>query len=158
MARITNLDPNKSCSSSKYCPIQQFLISAALQQISLVRYYIEVKKYHPDTTIEGKPTALCYAALKRDSCLMQYLVIHGADVNKRDGMGMAPIHYATLGGCTYCLSYLVHSGAQINIESKNGRTPLSLCIGNPCLNECSELLRRYGAGYHSQISNPSSFH
>ena len=71
--------------------IKRYLVSAAIQNIGEVRHFIETLGFHPGTTFGGKPTALCYALLKQDRCLTQYLIMHGADVNSRDQMGMPAI-------------------------------------------------------------------
>lgn len=60
--------------------IDDFLIAAALQQLHKIRYYIERLGLHPDTTRDGKPTALCYASLKPNITLIDYYLEKGADV------------------------------------------------------------------------------
>ena len=138
--------------------IRQYLLSAALQEMEMVRYFIEAVGLHPDTTYGGKPTALCYAALKADRRLIEYLHIRGADVNHRDQMGMTPVHYATIGGCLHCLAYLMHNNADINQVNHSGKTALALCKGKPRLAECGELLRRSGASASSEPHHRKCFH
>ena len=124
--------------------VQDFLIAAALQQLHKIRYYVECVGLHPDTTRDGKPTPLCYAALKPNLTLIDYYVAKGADVNSHDAMGMTPLHYAALGGCVVCLSRLIAEGARINQPNKGGETPLATAIYRSCSEGCAELLRRHG--------------
>jgi len=125
--------------------VQQFLVATALKKFCAVRFYIEEIGLHPDETQSGRPTALCYAVLQQDRCLMQYLLLKGADTNKPDEKGMTPLHYAALGGCGFCILYLLQSGADVNQENRDGKTPLALCVGRADLTESCNLLKRYGA-------------
>lgn len=125
--------------------IKEYLIAAAQLDFAAVRFFLEQVGLHPDSTYNGKPTALCYAALQRDHCLMMYLVKKGANVNTVDPLGSTPLHYAALSGCEYCVSYLIRSGSDLNIRNKRGETPLSVTQGRACLEGCRELLRRHGA-------------
>lgn len=77
--------------------IDTYLIAAALQQPHRIRYYIEHLGLHPDTTRDGKPTALCYASLKPNIVLIDYYLEKGANVNHADAIGMTPLHYAAMG-------------------------------------------------------------
>ena len=74
--------------------VKNFLIAAALQQSELVRYFIEIEGLHPDAKWDGKPTAICYAVLKKNPPLLMYLLEKGANVNHVDVLGMTPLHYA----------------------------------------------------------------
>jgi len=138
--------------------VKQFLISAALEEVGAMRHFIEGLGVHPDATYSGKPTALCYAALKQNCCLMRYLHIHGADVNSVDQLGMAPIHYAALGGSCFCVSYLIHSGADVNKENNLGETALSLSMKKSHLAECEQFLRAHGARLKQGDLQASRFH
>lgn len=127
--------------------VEDFLIAAALQQPYKIRYYIERIGLHPDTTREGKPTALGYAALKPNLGLITYYLERGADVNHADAMGMTPLHYAAMGGCAACLACLVSGGADINRRNRGGETPLASALyrARRRSQRCVELLRCYGA-------------
>lgn len=135
-----------------------FLFAAALRDFARIRHFIEVVGLHPDTTLEGKPTAICYAVLKQDNCLLSYLHKRGASINIADRIGMTPLHYAALGGSAYCVAYLVRNGANLNQRNKAGETPSSMIQGRPDLDECRELLRRYGADQESGNTNRRLFH
>lgn len=113
--------------------VKAYLIAAALHQLQKVQHFVESQGLHPDATVGGKPTALCYSVLKPNLCLMIYLMERGADVNAVDAMGMTPLHYATLGGCRFCVVYLLARGARPDCENASGKTPLDLTSGRPDL-------------------------
>ncbi|MBX2870063.1 MAG: ankyrin repeat domain-containing protein [Acidiferrobacterales bacterium] len=136
---------------------KQLRIAAALREFPLVRLLVEKEGVHPDSTCEGKPTALCYAVLQKDRCMTQYLLSHGADPNQQDQLGMTSIHYATMGGCCYCLASVIHCGAKIDQACVTGKTAYSLCAKRKDLSECRELLKRYGAGDFPGVSR-NCFH
>ena len=138
--------------------ILQFLVSAAQLDFTAVRQWVERRGLHPDATVGAKPTAICYAAAKGDSCLMSYLLGNGASVDSEDGMGMTPLHYAAMGGDPVCVSMLVAHGAQLNRETLHGKTPLALSRSRPNTSECSDLLERYGACLSEQPPGPRMFH
>ncbi|MDZ7840120.1 MAG: ankyrin repeat domain-containing protein [Gammaproteobacteria bacterium] len=135
-----------------------FLIAAALQQVYKVRYYIERVGLHPDTTRDGKPTALCYACMKPNLPLVDYYLDKGASVNARDAMGMTPLHYAALGGCEACLSRLIAAGAPVNQPNHGGETPLATATYRSRSVACAELLRCYGAVIHGEAARQPCFH
>lgn len=133
-------------------------MSAAQVDEVMVRFLVGESGVHPDATFGGKPTAVCYAALKQHERMMSYLIRHGASVNITDAMGMTPLHYAVLGGSLVCISLLVANGAALNAQSCNGKTPLGLCQGRPDLCLCTELLQRYGATFKAGPPNPQTLH
>ena len=153
--RSTQFTPPSQC---REAVIKEYLIAAAQLDFATVRFFIEEVGLHPDSTYNGKPTALCYAALQRDHCLMMYLVKKGASVNIVDPLGSTPLHYAALSGCEYCVSYLIRSGSDLNIRNKRGETPLSVTLGKACLEGCRELLRRHGACSLSGAQRKPCFH
>ncbi len=138
--------------------VTEFLVAIALNRFRAVRFYIEELGLHPDETTANRPTALCYAVLQRDRCLMQYLLLKGADINKSDQKGMAPIHYATLSGCRFCVLYLLQSGADVNQENLAGKTPFALCADRTDLLAIQILLRRYGAGLTKSVKSNCDIH
>ena len=138
--------------------IKDFLVSAALHQLDRVRYFVETRGLHPDTTYGGKPTALCYVVLKPHHDLMRYVLSKGADTNRQDGMGMTPLHYAAMGGCVYCMASLISHGARINIENRLGQTPLAMTLEKPHLAHCREFLQRHGASRCESEVGTTQFH
>lgn len=132
--------------------MREYLMAAALQQVELVLYYIECKGLHPDVTWGGRPTALCYAAMKANQKLLRYLLDKGASVNYRDALGMTPLHYATLGGSEDCMTLLIDCGAPLNAANHYGKTPLALAWELPRLASCRELLQRHGASLQNMAT------
>ena len=137
---------------------RNYLMAAALQQLEMVRYYVESEGLHPDTTLESKPTALCYAALKGNYRLMRYLLNKGADVNRTDALAMTPLHYAVLGGCLICISLLIGHGAALNAVNYQGQTPLRLSGDRQHPTLKRELLERHGAREDSGVPAIACFH
>ncbi|MEM7171378.1 MAG: ankyrin repeat domain-containing protein [Pseudomonadota bacterium] len=138
--------------------IKDFLMSAALHSLEKVKFYVEDRGLHPDTTYGGKPTALCYAVLKPNRPLLNYLLDQGADSNHVDQMGMTPLHYAALGGCIYCLSSLVNVGAKLNEFNRCGETALALALNRQNSPEGIDYLIRSGASMEKQESVIKTFH
>ena len=141
----TTVSRVRASGTSTGAPVRDYLIAAALQQIELVRYFIEVEGLHPDVTWNGKPTAISYAAMQRNATLLEYLCDSGADVNRADALGMTPLMYSTLAGWTYGVAYLIAQGAELN--RVNGRCETALLLARQSANraECAELLYRHGA-------------
>lgn len=138
--------------------IREYLISAALQKLEMVCYFIETEGLHPDATRDGKPTALCYAAMKRNHRLLNYLIGKGADVNHRDVLGMTPLHYGVLGGCECVIANLIASGAELNAINCDGKTPLAIAVCSEQRANCVEFLQRYGASLNSAPPSAKRFH
>ena len=57
-----------------------FLLAAALDQAEVVIECVSGGRIPVDATWNGKPTALCYAALNGNAELLSYLLLAGADV------------------------------------------------------------------------------
>ncbi|MFT5606901.1 MAG: ankyrin repeat protein [Parvicella sp.] len=125
--------------------IRDFLLSAALQERASVIDYVENVGLHPDTTCGGKPTALCFALMKKNISMAKYFISKGADINHSDQMGMTPLHYAVLGGNVYCIAILISKGAKVNATTKSDKTPLEFTIGKRHLADCQIYLLEAGA-------------
>lgn len=138
--------------------LKDFLVAAALHQLDRVRGFIETQGLHPDSTFDGKPTALCYAVLKPCPCLMDYLLSRGADINRTDQMGMTPLHYAVMGGCEHCTATLIACGATLNRLNRLGKTPLALTLDKPHLESVRALLMCHGALLHEAEPATPRFH
>ena len=68
--------------------------------------------------------ALHYAAERSVDCL-ELLLLHGADVNIRDGNDDTALHWAAFKNNYHCVRTLLQNGAQINAKDYNNDTPLS---------------------------------
>ena len=134
--------------------IREFLLAAALGEAAMVCYFIEAEGLHPDATWGGKPTAVCYAAMKANRRLLDYLLAKGAGVNVTDALGMTPLHYAAMRGCEVCVARLIAAGAGLNAINQAGKTPLALARRGTC----QELLVRHGASLGADRPGPRRFH
>lgn len=84
--------------------------------------------------------ALLNAARKGNTDTLSLLLTAGADVNTADKNGMAPIHWAALGGHTDSLKLLLAvPGINLSSSDKNGFTPLHLAAYGG-RTECVKLL------------------
>ncbi len=106
-----------------------FLLAAALDQAEVVIECVSGGRIPVDATWNGKPTALCYAALNGNAELLSYLLLAGADVGFRDALEMTPLHYAALGGCESCWRSLCAMGASPSARNRFGRSPAALRRG-----------------------------
>ncbi|MFK7855963.1 MAG: ankyrin repeat domain-containing protein [Granulosicoccus sp.] len=77
---------------------------------------------HPDATVIGKPTALCYAALSNDIEMAWLLIKAGALLDYQDGTGNTPIIYAVLSGSEEVLDLLLTTGAKLTMCNQQGKS------------------------------------
>jgi ankyrin repeat protein len=93
----------------------------------------------PDTLLQK---TVGMGAADRD--VIDFLVKQGAQLERRDQAGNAPLHLAILNGHRVTAKYLVQKGADIDALDKAGRTPLQLAIelGEQ---DIARMLRVYGA-------------
>lgn len=106
--------------------VKQYLICAALNETEMVYDYVETFGVYPDATWNGKPTALCYAAMHGNNELVAFLLGQGADATHRDALDMTPLHYAALGGRVTSSRLLVAAGADVRQRNRFGKTPAAL--------------------------------
>lgn len=73
--------------------------------------------------------------------VVENLIRHGADVNKRDYRDEMPLHYACQSLLLDKVKYLVHHGAKVDIYSQAHRHPLHIICGTSSNREnAAELL------------------
>ncbi|XP_044365217.1 ankyrin repeat and protein kinase domain-containing protein 1 isoform X3 [Triticum aestivum] len=85
-----------------------------------------VVKLHVETSgavLSNCPPPLGCAALCGEFVAARYLLNHGADPNKIDGTGFAPLHCAAKNGHECVLRLLLSRGASVDIDGAHG-TPL----------------------------------
>ena len=131
-------------SSPEQARIREYLLAAALHQEHVVRSYIEDYAMHPDATMGGKPTALCYSLMKPNIKLAKYLLEQGADHQSVDALGMTPLHYAAMGGCPACVFALLRRGAARAALNCKGETPVDLAASVAPKGPSHLLLFEYG--------------
>lgn len=157
LSRPASLGPAATAAPGE-ATVKSYLLAAALQDVAAVRVFLEQAGLHPDASVGDKPTALCYAALKPHPGLLDYLLSRGADVGRRDGLAMTPLHYAALGGCPCCLARLIAAGAPLNAVNCKGTTPLGLTLEKPQLAENRAFLESHGAALEAGPPRPKRFH
>lgn len=138
--------------------VRALLTAAAMQNLRLVRYFIEVAGVPVDASEVGKPSALCYAAARRNRAMLDYLLDAGADPDYADDGGHSVLHYAALGGCIEIVARLIACGAALNRENSHGTTPLGLASEGRERAACAELLSRHGASLQAGPTLPKRFH
>jgi len=101
-------------------------------------------EYRPAVTSKRGPKMLHQAARDRDIEQVRALLLKGADVNEKDWLGYAALHWAIYFGYADVTEVLISEGANPNIQSDTGRTPLEIAteMGYEGL---VELLRKHGA-------------
>lgn len=105
---------------SAILPPQQLIISAAKGDSDAVTAHLEAGG-DPDSTIEGKPTALCYAAIGDNPNLAIKLIDAGASLNHQDSIGNTPIFYSMMAESDLVLSLLLLCGANPLKTNKQGQ-------------------------------------
>lgn len=87
-------------------------------------------EYEPQ--LEGQQLALdtpiCLAAYMGDMAKMERCLQEGVDINKLDGRGYAPLHYAAQNDQKQAIELLVAKGGDINVRDPRGQTPLVCAI------------------------------
>lgn len=86
--------------------------------------------------------------------IVQYLVNHGADVNKTssNSFHVAPIHSATAISNYEITAFLLEHGADVNAKQQSGVTPLHSAAHNGKLN-IARLLLDHGADINAKTSD-----
>ncbi|XP_028937938.1 inactive serine/threonine-protein kinase TEX14 isoform X2 [Ornithorhynchus anatinus] len=115
------------------CPVQlgtvrSDSIEAQLHECVQQGNYIKVKKIlkkrvHVDSVNSLGQTALFTAALLGLPKVVDVLLDHGADPNRRCSDGSSPVHAAAFSAHQGILSKLLDAGGDLRLHDENGRTP-----------------------------------
>lgn len=97
----------------------------------------------PLKDIDDAADALTMAAMQGNRDAVQQLVASGADVDAKDAIGVAPLHWAAFCGHGELIGKLIDSGADVHIRDQEGRTPLHVAAYESHLNV---ILRLIAAG------------
>ncbi len=92
----------------------------------------------------GSSSPLYGASKYSHLTIAQYLIEHGADVNKVNNMGSTPLYMASYKGNLEIARFLVDNGADVNKANNEGYTPLYAASLNENL-EVVQLLIAHGA-------------
>lgn len=72
---------------------------------------------------------LCAATIRADTTSISALVVAGADVNKTDQWGLAPLHYASMYGHTHLIPLFLRARANLEVpNSSSSSRPLHIAI------------------------------
>jgi ankyrin repeat protein len=83
------------------------------------------------------------------------LVVQGADVNAKDGVGWRPLHYAAQEGHVEVLTTLVQLGADVHVADANGQRPLHAAAYNGHVKVLRTLVE-LGADVHAVTTRGST--
>ena len=88
-------------------------------------------------------TALHFAAEEGHKEIVELLITHNADLNKKTSNGWAALHFAAEEGHKEVAELLIAKGADMNAKNDEGRTPLDEAVewDKP---EIADLLRKHG--------------
>jgi ankyrin repeat protein len=106
--------------------------------------------------LEGQQLALgaaiYLAAYMGDVARLEALIREGVDINKLDGRGYAPLHYAAQNDQKRAMDLLIARGGDVNVKNSGGQTPLFDAIeaGN---GDLAELLISKGADVNIKNNN-----
>ena len=82
--------------------------------------------------LEGQQLAIdspiCLASYVGDVAKIERCLQEGVDVNKLDGRGCAPLHYAAQNNQKQAIELLLAKGSDINVKDPRGQTPLVCAI------------------------------
>jgi ankyrin repeat protein len=91
-----------------------------------------------------KNEALFWALQNNETELARWLIIRrGANVNKKNKNGSAPLHWAAWWGNTEVAKLLIKAGVNVNDKDKYGWTPLRMAMSRSN-DDVAEVLRRNG--------------
>ena len=80
------------------------------------------------------------------------LIQSGAQLDKIDEFGMAPLHWAVMGGYAEIVAILIDAGANVNLKTKQGTSALWHAEDDFGLHDIAALLHAAGA---KKIDEPS---
>jgi len=95
-----------------------------------------------------------------DRDAFDFLIRRGADVNRPDAAGTAPLHLAVRLGHLETVRRLLQRGADVNRPDGSGRTPLALALeldpGSSPAKDIRATLQQYGARLPAESPAPDS--
>ena len=123
-----------AAASGSYKSLRQFLL--------LIREQLPSK--HAKRAIDkphsaSKKTALMIATERRDGEIVGALLENGADVNKADRLGLAPLHAACIASDLPLACLLIEHGASMSMLSRERKVPIDY---NPLRHFAQEVLQR----------------
>ena len=134
-------------------PINFGDIDASIKEYSLPRTYINGVLTEHGNIVDTDETLLIRACQAKDIDAVEYLIKHGANVNKKvKSNGYTPLLYACETNSLDLTTILINAGADVNIETggKENITPLILVALNKN-KQLAQLLINAGASLKNSI-------
>ncbi|MFQ6036902.1 MAG: ankyrin repeat domain-containing protein [Sedimentisphaerales bacterium] len=101
-------------------------------------------EYCPATEDQSYVKMLHQYVRNHDMERIRQMLAAGTDVNEKDWLGYAPLHWANYFGYLDAAELLLDNGANPNLKSDTGRTPLEIATVMD-YKEITELLGKHGA-------------
>uniref|UniRef100_I1PDD7 Uncharacterized protein n=2 Tax=Oryza glaberrima TaxID=4538 RepID=I1PDD7_ORYGL len=97
----------------------------------LCKYLVEELGFdvNAETSCDSGMTPLFCAVLDGQEIIVKYFLDKGADPNKKDAAGFAPLHEAAKKGHVGIARLLLSKGASVDVSSSEG-TPLHVAASN----------------------------
>uniref|UniRef100_A0A0D3FL71 Uncharacterized protein n=1 Tax=Oryza barthii TaxID=65489 RepID=A0A0D3FL71_9ORYZ len=105
--------------------------AASSGKIDLCKYLVEELGFdvNAETSCDSGMTPLFCAVLDGQEIIVKYFLDKGADPNKKDAAGFAPLHEAAKKGHVGIARLLLSKGASVDVSSSEG-TPLHVAASN----------------------------
>jgi len=91
--------------------------------------------------IEDMSDALTMAAMQGNDEVIGTLVAAGVDVDAKDAIGVAPLHWAAFCGHEASINRLIDAGADVHTRDQEGRTPLHVAAYESHLDVIARLVK-----------------
>ena len=98
-----------------------------------------LKKFINSKGDEGR-TPLHNASENGDTCMANFLISNGAEVNISDENGQAPLYIASARGRLESVKCLIENGATVNVKTNRGSTPLYVACHNGHIESVKSLI------------------
>lgn len=107
-----------------------FLDAAAQSDDALVEKMLESKEVDPNVCNADGLTALHQACIENSQKVINILLNHGADVNRKDNDWWTPVHAAAACSHWRVINLLISHGADITAVNADGDLPIDIAEGN----------------------------
>jgi ankyrin repeat protein len=139
---VPSLSPNGRFDRSKN-PASSLWYASTVGLFHVVQHLL-VARWDPNGGYPGDSLPLNRAIMGGHEKVVSILLDHRANVDLKDLLGYAPLHYAAEEGKTSVLQILLDHGANVNVKTSNGWTPLHLAAYH-CHESIAYLLVERGA-------------
>jgi len=102
--------------------------SAQRGDLDSVRHLIESGSMNVDAEDKDGSTCLFSAVAGGHLPVIKYLLVHGADINKKNGRGETPLMYSLANKHEQVALYLLDQGGDVNAQTDKGLSPLFFAL------------------------------